>query len=140
MAEYSITSFTSTVQRERPREKEDSPNDAHLRNENGPRNKTVIGSTEFVADLELADGMEVSPHKKRRGVVRSKPSGKDDAAGKCPQLRGDHATETDVDSEDSEQTSRNDGSTNTHSQNCRPRNHRQTRLASEEGSPPGKTD
>jgi hypothetical protein len=114
---------------------------AHPRNENGPKNKTATVAAESVVDLELADEVEaVSPHKKRRGVRKSKPSGKNDAAGKCAQnLKGDHAAENDVGSEgaqvadhreshegiaaaasqpmnsDSEQTSRNYGPANKHS-------------------------
>jgi hypothetical protein len=74
-------------------------------------------SAGFVVDTELADKVEASPHKKRRGVVRSKRSGNNDAVEKCVQiLRGDHATETDVGNEDSELTSRYDGSPSTNSQ------------------------
>jgi hypothetical protein len=101
----------------RLRDKKESSNDAHPRNENGSENKTATGSVESLVDLEIADKVEESPHKKRRGVLKSKESGKNDAAGKCAQImRGGHATETDVDSEDSKQTSRNDGSTNSNSQ------------------------
>jgi uncharacterized protein YerC len=47
---------------------------------NGPVKKTTRGSAKFVYDLEFPDEVEeVSPQKKRRGVVRSKPSGKNDA-------------------------------------------------------------
>jgi hypothetical protein len=126
----------------RPRD-EESSYDAHPRNENGPGNKTTIGSAEFIVDLELADEVEVSvlPHKKRRGAVRSKRIGKNDAARTCAQiLKGAEATERDVGSEDaqvtdhreshegiaaaesqpmnsdSEQTSQNGGSINKHSQ------------------------
>jgi hypothetical protein len=38
--------------RKRPRDSEESPNDAHPRNINGPGNKTAIGSAEFVVDSE----------------------------------------------------------------------------------------
>jgi hypothetical protein len=129
----------------RLREKEASYNDTHPRNGNGLKNKTATVAAEFVVDLELADEVEaVSPHKKRRVVVRSKAGGKNDAGGNCAQvLEGIHATEKDVGSEftqvadhreshegiavaaaaashpmpsDSEQTSRNDGSANKHSQ------------------------
>jgi hypothetical protein len=47
----------------RHRDKEASSNAAHLRNENGPGNKTVTRSVEFVVDLELADDVEVPPKK-----------------------------------------------------------------------------
>jgi hypothetical protein len=118
------------ISRKRPRDKEDSSPAAHPYNENGHGKNTATGSAEFVVDLELA------PHKKRRGVR----SGKIDAAGDCAQImKGVHATENDVcirDAQvadhreshegvaaaasrpvnsDSEQTSRNDGSTNKHS-------------------------
>jgi hypothetical protein len=73
----------------------------HPRNENGPRSKTATGSVDFVVDLELADEVEGSPHRKRRGFMKSKRSIKDDAAGKYLQiLKGVHATEKDVGSED----------------------------------------
>jgi hypothetical protein len=86
----------------RPREKEDSPN-AHLRNDNGPGNKTATGSAEFCVDLELADAVEESPHKKRRGAVRSERSGKNDAVEKCGQTpRGLEATEKAVGCEDAQ--------------------------------------
>jgi hypothetical protein len=65
------------------------------------------------------DKVDVPPPKKRprRGVVKSKPSVKNDAAGTCAQiLKGLRATEEDVDSEDSEQTSRDGGSAHNHSQ------------------------
>jgi hypothetical protein len=101
----------------RSRDNEESFNYAHLCNENGSVNKTATISSEFIVNLEPADEVEVSPPKKRRSVVRSEPSVKNDAAGLCMQnLKGVHAPETDVDSEDSEQTSRNNGSTNTNSQ------------------------
>jgi hypothetical protein len=103
-----------SLSRKRPRDKEESSNDIHPRNEKEPRYKTATGSAEFVIDLELADEVEVQPHRKRRGVMRSEQN---DAVRKCAQiLEGLHATEQDADSEDSEQTSRNDGSTNTNSQ------------------------
>jgi hypothetical protein len=52
----------------RLRDKKESSNDAHLRKDNGPGKKTATGSTELVVDLELAEEVEVSPNKKRRGV------------------------------------------------------------------------
>jgi hypothetical protein len=123
----------------RPRDKEESFDDAHLRNENGPGNKNATGSAAFVIE-QLANEVDVSLHKKRRGVVRSEASVKNDAAGLCMHiLKGVHATEQDVSehshvtdhreshasiaaasshpmNSDSEQTSGNDGSTNTNSQ------------------------
>jgi hypothetical protein len=73
------------LSRKRPRDKEESSNDAHPCSENFPGNKTATGSAEFA--VELADEVEVvSPHsRKRRGDVKSERSGKNDAAGKCAQ-------------------------------------------------------
>jgi hypothetical protein len=105
------------LSRKRRRDKEASSNEYHPRNENCPRDETA---TEFGADLELADEVEVSvsPHKKRRGVdVRSERSANNDLAGNCAQiLKGIHATEQDVGNEDSEETSRDDGSADEYSQ------------------------
>jgi hypothetical protein len=106
---------------------------------NGPVKKTVTGSVAFAVDLELADEGEISvaPHRKRRGVVRIERSAKNDAV--CLQIRkGVEATEVGSEgaqvadhreshkgiasaashpmNSDSEQTSRNDGSANKHSQ------------------------
>ena len=126
----------------RPRDKEKSFNEAHLGNENGPENKkTATGSAGFVVDLERADKVEISPHKKRRRVVRSERNVRDYVAGLCLQiLKGVEATEKYAGSEDarvadhceshegiaavashpmdsdSERTSQNDGSTNINSQ------------------------
>ncbi len=128
-------------------DKEESSNDAHLLNENGPGNKTATGWAKFVFDLELADEVEVGvpPHRKRRSIIKSKRSVKNDATCKNAQnLKGFQSTEKDVGSEDaqaqvadhresyegiaaaaaashpmnsdSEQTSRNGGSANTNSQ------------------------
>jgi hypothetical protein len=84
---------TLPLSRKRPRDKEKLSNDAHLRNDNGPGNKTATGS----------DELEVSPHKKRRGVMKSERSVKHGAAGECLQIsRGFEATEKDVGSEDAE--------------------------------------
>jgi hypothetical protein len=48
----------------RPRDKEESSNDAHSRNGKGPRTKNATGLAEFAVDLELADEVEVvSPQK-----------------------------------------------------------------------------
>jgi hypothetical protein len=118
----------------RPRDKEESVNHAHLRNESGPgKKKTATGSSEFDVDLELADDVEDPPNKKRRGVARGDPSVRNDAAGPCLQtLEGVEATEKSAGSEgeshkgiasapshsmnsDSEQTSQNDGSANEYS-------------------------
>jgi hypothetical protein len=96
------------LSRKRPRDKKGS--------RNGPKNKTATGSIDFVVNLERADEVEVSTQKKRRGVVRSKPSAKNDTAGNCAQiLKRVEATEKEVGSEDSEQTRRDDDSTNKHS-------------------------
>jgi hypothetical protein len=126
-------------------DKEASSKDIHPRNWNGPENKNATGSAEFCVDLELADEVEESPHKKRRGVVSSISSSNNDAAGKCAQIvKGVEATEQDVGSEDtqvqdhneyhegipaaasqpmnsdSEHTSRDDGSPIKHSQKLLP--------------------
>jgi hypothetical protein len=48
-----------TLSSKRPRDKEESFNGAHLRNEYGAENmKTATGSAEFFVDLELADEVE----------------------------------------------------------------------------------
>jgi hypothetical protein len=119
--------------RKRLRDMEESSNNAHPSHENGLGNKNASVSAEFVVDLELADRVEVSPNKKRRGVVRGKRTGKNDTAGPCLQtLEGVEATEKSAGSEgeshkgidsapshpmnsDSEQTSQNDGSANEYS-------------------------
>jgi hypothetical protein len=62
--------YTFSLSRKRPRDKEESSNDAQPRNENVPGNKTATGSAEFVVNLERADELEVSPHQKRRGVIK----------------------------------------------------------------------
>jgi hypothetical protein len=77
------------LSRKRTLDKEEASNDAHHRDENGPGNN--------------ANELEVSPHKKRRGVVKSERSAKKDAAVKCAQImKGVEATEKDVDSEDAQ--------------------------------------
>jgi hypothetical protein len=117
----SVPSRPLSLTRKRRREMVALFNSAHNHphNDDGPGNKTATGSAEFDVDLELEDEVKavlVSLHKKRCGVMKSKPSGNNDAAGPCLQiLKGVHATEKDVASEDSEQTSRNDGSANEHS-------------------------
>jgi hypothetical protein len=139
-----VPSLPILYSRERPRDKDESTNDTYHRNESGSGNKTATGSVEFVVDPELADEVEVSvlPHsRKRRSVLKSKRGAKNGAAEKCAQiLKGAYAIEHDVGSEDaqvadhresdegiaaaasrpmnsdSEQTSRDNGSTNKHSQ------------------------
>jgi hypothetical protein len=74
----------------RPRDKEVSSNDDHLRDKNGPRYKTATTGPAEVVDLEFADEVEVSPHnKKRRGVVKSEGCVKNDTAGRCSQIGSD---------------------------------------------------
>jgi hypothetical protein len=105
--------------RKRPRDKVESSNNAHLRHVSGPGDKTTTDSTECAVYMELADEVEVAPHRngKRRSAMKCEQSIKNDAAGnRAKILQGDHATEQDAASEDSEQTSRDDGFTNTHSQ------------------------
>jgi hypothetical protein len=127
--------------RNRLRDKEVSSSYAHPRNENGPGNKTATCSAEFVVDPERADEVEVSSHhRKRRGVMKSVRNA---AVGNVMQIPKEvHATATEKDvanrhahgmfhreshegiaaaashpmNSDSEQTSRNDGSANKHSQ------------------------
>jgi hypothetical protein len=70
------------LSRKRLRDEEESSKDTYLRSDNGPGDKTVTGSVEFIIDLELADRVEVvSPNQKRRVVVRRKRSLKTGAAG-----------------------------------------------------------
>jgi hypothetical protein len=87
-------------------DKEELSNDAHPRNENGPRNnKTATGWAKFVFDLEIADEVEVgvSSHRKRRSVTKSERSANNDAAGKIGQtLKEIHATEKGIGSEDAQ--------------------------------------
>jgi hypothetical protein len=106
--------------RKRPRDKEESSNDDHPRNEeNGPGNKTATDSGHFVVDLELADEDELSPHRKRRGVMKSERSVKNDSEeDHVADHRESHegiAASHPMNS-DSEQTSQDDGSTNEFSQ------------------------
>jgi hypothetical protein len=86
--------------------KEESSHDSHPRNGNGPGNNNATGSAEFCVDLDLADEVEESPYKKRRGVVKSnKATGQNNATGKCAQiLKGVKATEQDAGSEDAQVT------------------------------------
>jgi hypothetical protein len=99
--------------RKRSRDKDESSNVAHSRNENGPETETATGSAKFVVDLEFADEVEVSPHRKRRGVLKSERNAKTDAA----EITVAAAASQPMNS-DSEQTSRDeDGSVhNKHSQ------------------------
>jgi hypothetical protein len=90
------------LSRKRRRDKEESSNDAHHRNENGPGNNIATGWAKFVFDLELADEMKVglSLHRKRRSIMKSERSAKNDAAGKIAQtLKEIHATEKEVGSD-----------------------------------------
>jgi hypothetical protein len=88
------------LSRKRPSANKESCNGDHPRNKNGPGNKTATGSVKFVVDMELADEVEVSPHKKRRGVTKSVQN---DAAGNSAQmLKEFEAEEKDVDSEDAQ--------------------------------------
>jgi hypothetical protein len=97
-----------SVSKKRRWEKDASSNHA-----NGP----ATGSAGFVVDLELAnDHVEILPYRKRRVVVRSTSSGKNDAGNCAIMLKEVEATKTDVDGEDSEQTDRDDGSANKYSQ------------------------
>jgi hypothetical protein len=76
------------LSRKRPRNKEELSNDIHpSKNGNDPVNKAATGSAEFVEDLELANEVQVMPHRKRRGVdVRSERSGKNAVAGSYAQI------------------------------------------------------
>jgi hypothetical protein len=118
----------------RRRDKEES--------ENGRVSKNAKDSAKFVVDLELANDAEISPHRKQRVVVISISSVKNDAAGNCAiMLKGVKATEREAGSvdaqvtdhsesnesipaaaathpinSDSEQSSRDDDSTEKHTQ------------------------
>jgi hypothetical protein len=87
------------LSRKRPRDKDES---FHDRKRIGPVQNSATGSAKFVVDLERANEVEVvSPHKKRRGAVRSERSAMNEAAGNCVQIRkAVKATEKDVGSED----------------------------------------
>jgi hypothetical protein len=136
----SVPPLLHVVSRKRPRDQEESSNtsDAHLpSNENEAGNTSATGSADFVVDLEFADEVEVSVsahRRKRRDVVENEQSGKS--------KEGVEATENGVGNEyaqvaahreshqiviaaaaalhlmnsNSEQISRGDGYTNTHSQ------------------------
>jgi hypothetical protein len=93
------------LSRKRRRENEESSNDANPRNENGPGSKTATGWAEFVFDLELADEVEVgySVHRKRRSIMKSERSAKNDAARKIAQTLNEiHTTENGIGSEDAQ--------------------------------------
>jgi hypothetical protein len=131
------------LSRKRRRENEESSNDAHPRNENGPGKKTATGWAEFVFDLELADKVEVVYylHRERCSLMKSERNSKNDAAGKIAQTMKEIRTTDEDGSEyaqvvdhdeshediaaaashpmnsDIEQSSRDDGSANEHSQN-----------------------
>jgi hypothetical protein len=98
------------LSRKRPRD--------HPRNETSPADRNTTGSTAFGVDLKLADEMEisVSRHKRRRGVMRGERRAKKDAAGECSQIRKGVPGIERRGSEDSEQTSRDNGSAHKHSQ------------------------
>jgi hypothetical protein len=131
------------LSRKRRRVNEESSSEAHPRNENGLGNNPATGWGEFVFDLELADKVEAgySLHKSRRTVMKSERRAKKDAAVKIAQtLKGVHATDKGVGSEDAqvvdhdeshegiaaaashpmtsntEQTGQDDGSANKHPQ------------------------
>jgi hypothetical protein len=97
--EWSNTASIPSLPRssKRLRNKKEACNDTHPHIEDDPGNKTATGSAESVVDMELADQVEVSPHRKRRGDMKDEPSAKNDVAGKCGQvLEGVHTTEKDV--------------------------------------------
>jgi hypothetical protein len=119
------------LSRKRLRDKEESSNGTHIRNNDGPGGKTATCSAESIIDLEIVDRVEVvSPNKKRR-----KRSLKNGAAGKCARTLKDVVGSEDIQAADhheshegiakaashpmnvdSEQTSREDGSANKRSQ------------------------
>jgi hypothetical protein len=81
------------LSKKRLRDKEESFHDAHPRNENGRVLAFVVAGSSHTSNFRGME-VEVPTHKKRRGAVRSKASGKNDAAGKCAQiLKGVEATE-----------------------------------------------
>jgi hypothetical protein len=94
----------SRKRRRDKRDKEESSNDAHPLYETSPGNNTATGWAKFVFDLELADEVEVFPHKKRRSIMKSERSVKNDAPEKIAQtLKSDvQATEKDVGSDDAQ--------------------------------------
>jgi hypothetical protein len=127
------------LSRKRPRDKEDSSNsEGYPPYENSPGNKTATGSADFVVDLELAEEVEVSNSAKKRKRHVMDSARNDAAAGYCRET-----TEKDVGmaaaqvaahresqhegiaaaasashpmNSDSEQTSRDNESTNNHSE------------------------
>jgi hypothetical protein len=76
------------LSRKRSRHQDESSNDDHPRKEDGSGDKTATGSAEFLVNVEVEDEVEVSAHRKRRGVVRSKQIAKNKKI-----LKGFHATE-----------------------------------------------
>jgi hypothetical protein len=114
--------------RRRDKENEESFNDAHPRNENGSGKKTAAGWAEFVFDVELADEVKVryTLHRKRRSVMKSERSAKNDAARKIAQtLKEIHTADEDVGSEDAqvvdyEESHRGSAATASHPMNSDP--------------------
>jgi hypothetical protein len=90
--EWPNTAFVPLLplSRKRPFDKEESSNDGQLDKKNGSRKKTATGLAEYVefgADEEFANKVELSPpNKKRRSVMKSERSVKNEAAGKCAQI------------------------------------------------------
>jgi hypothetical protein len=58
------------LSRKRRRDKEESSNDAHPRNESGPGSRTATGWAKFVFDLEFADEVELPACKSRRSIMK----------------------------------------------------------------------
>jgi hypothetical protein len=121
--------LSNPLSRKRPRDKEEASNsDAHHPiNENDSGSKIATGSAEFVVDLELADEVEVSvsAHKRKRRAnndaaveATEKDVGVEDA--QVTDHRESHqssiAAALHPVNSDSEQTNRDDGSTNKHSE------------------------
>jgi hypothetical protein len=110
------------LSRKRPRDKEISSNDDHLRDKIGPGNKTSTGPADFVVDLEFADEVEVSPLDiKRRGVVNGERNANNDSedahvADHRESHEGIAPAASHPMNSDSEQTNRDVSSTNMRSQ------------------------